>query len=80
MSNHIGSRELSLQLPALPARTPTADVGDGVPTEIGDRRAISIFAMFALDEPEDAKGVSSLEDGGSGIVAFLPQACATLQR
>lgn len=53
---------------SLPARS-RSDLYDGVSTEMSDRRAISLFAMFALDEPED-------RIGDEGVVAFLPEVCA----
>ena len=53
----------------LPARIRT-DLCEGVSTETGDRRAISLFAMFALDEPEDRT-----PSGSEDIVAFLPDCC-----
>lgn len=52
----------------LPARVRT-DLYENVSTEMGDRRAISLFAMFALDELEDRMPVDD------GIVAFLPDCC-----
>ena len=58
---------------ALPARL-RADLYEGQSTELGDRRAISIFAMFALDEPEDRTPTGAVL-GDEGIVAFLPEVC-----
>lgn len=63
---------------ALPARARTADVLAGVPTEMSDRRAISLLAMFAFDESEDPPATSI--DEGAGVVAFLPKVCAPARR
>lgn len=57
----------------LPARVRT-DVYEGVPPEMGDRRAISTFAMFALDEPEDSDRPKTAK-GDETLVAFLPLFC-----
>lgn len=56
----------------LPARART-DLYENVSTEMGDRRAISIVAMFAFDEPADC--TPRPVTGDEGIVAFLPDCC-----
>jgi hypothetical protein len=76
MSNRIVVPQQAIQQAELPARVRIAGVLDGVPTEMSDRRAISIFAMFTIDEPED-RHVPSVDDG---LVAFLPEVCATSSR
>lgn len=75
MANRIlRSNDRSLREATIPARL--RDVTTGVPTEASDRRSISIFAMFAIDEPADTRtqerAESAMEDG---ICAFLPTAC-----
>lgn len=70
MSHRIRRTHDEAQLAPLPARA--ADLTSGVSTEMSDRRSISIFAMFAIDEPEDPRIASSIDDG---ICAFLPTAC-----
>lgn len=70
MSNRLRTTHDDLQLTQIPARA--IDYTAGIPMEMSDRRSVSIFAMFAIDEPEDARLVSSLD---GGICAFLPTAC-----
>jgi hypothetical protein len=73
---HVSERKIqaSEQAP-LPARART-NLYQGVPAEMGDRRSISLFAMFAVDEPEDRIPEGAVL-GDDGIVAFLPDVCAS---
>lgn len=73
MANRLLRSNDPLREATIPARL--ADVATGVPTEASDRRSISIFAMFAGDEPDtrtQERAESAMDDG---ICAFLPASC-----
>lgn len=57
----------------VPTPAVRGDLFDGVSTEVGDRRAISMLAMSAFDEPDLAPGAEQTE---AGLVAFLPELCS----